>query len=146
MQVKGFLLANSALLWKLFLQGFILTVILVCVQIGLEASRVGFMNYMSPLGFFFLMLTTYLIQPILVGVLNIFLINVFYKTKGWQVNWWLNGVMLLFAFSAFNVVIQTSLNNIPFLPAIALIDIVVLSFPFGCLARFSNGGWKKPID
>jgi len=145
MQVKGFILANSALLWKLFLQGFILTVILVCAQIGLDASKVGFMNYMSPLGVFFLMMTTYLIQPILIGVLNILLINIFYKTKGWQVNWWLNGVMLLFAFAALNVVIQTSLQ-IPFLPANAIIDIVVFSFPFGCLARFSNGGWKKPID
>ena len=26
----------------------------------------------------------------------------------------------------------------------AIIDIVVLSFYFGCIARFSNGGWKNP--
>jgi hypothetical protein len=36
--------------------------------------------------------------------------------------------------------------NLPFLPQTAVIDLVALSIPFGFLARFSNGGWKKPID
>jgi hypothetical protein len=100
---------------------------------------------MPPLGFFFLMTITYGIQPLIIGVLNILIINVLYKTRGWQVGFWLNGIFLLLAFSTINLMLQTSLN-VPFAPYVALIDILVLSFPFGCLARFSNGGWKKPID
>lgn len=81
----------------------------------------------------------------MIGVLNIIIINTLYKTKGWQVGFWLNGIFLLLAFSTINLLLQTTLR-LPFLPYTALIDILVLSFPFGCVARFSNGGWKKPID
>ncbi len=90
------------------------------------------------------MFTTYLIQPIIVGVLNIFMINVLYGTRGWQVGFWLNGIFIVLLFSAINVVLQTALG-LPFAYA-ASIDIVVLALPFGCIARFSNGGWKKPIN
>jgi len=91
------------------------------------------------------MTITYGIQPLIIGVLNILIINVLYKTRGWQVGFWLNGIFLLLAFSTINLVLQTSLG-LPLVPYVALIDILVLSFPFGCLARFSNSGWKKPID
>jgi hypothetical protein len=103
------------------------------------------MSYLPPLGFVFLMVTTYLTQPIMLGVLNIFIINTLHKTKGWQVGFWLNGIFLLLVFSTVNVILQTALQ-LPFLPYTALIDILVLSFPFGLIARFSNGGWKKPLD
>jgi hypothetical protein len=145
MQVKSVISWKSALLPKLFMQGLMLTLILVCVQIVLEDTKASFMNFMSPLGFFFLMMTTYLVQPILIGAINIVIINVLYNTKGWQVNYWINGVMLLFAFEALNVLLQINLD-LPFLPVVALIDIAVFSLPFGLLARYSNGGWKKPID
>lgn len=90
------------------------------------------------------MFTTYLVQPLIIGVLNIFIINTLYGTKGWQVGFWLNGIFLLLTFSTVNLVMQTALN-LPFTYT-AIIDIIVLAFPFGCIARFSNGGWKKPID
>ena len=99
---------------------------------------------MPPIGFALLIITTYLLQPILIGVLNILLINTLYKTKGWQVGFWLNGIFLLLAFATINLVLQTAFS-LPFTYT-ALIDIIALSFPFGCIARFSNGGWKKPID
>ena len=102
------------------------------------------MSYMPPMGFALLMFTTYLVQPIMIGILNIFIINTLYKTKGWQVGFWLNGIFLLLTFSTINLVLQTALN-LQFAYA-AIIDIVLLAFPFGCIARFSNGGWKKPID
>ena len=102
------------------------------------------MSYMPPIGFAFLMFITYLVQPIMIGVLNIFIINTLYKTKGWQVGFWLNGIFLLLTFSTINLVLQTSLS-LPFVYT-AIIDIVLLALPFGCIARFSNGGWKKPID
>jgi hypothetical protein len=138
-------LRNLRLIEKLFLQGLILAVILIIIQLSLDNARSFFMSYMPPLGFFFLMAITYGIQPLMIGVLNIIIINTLYKTKGWQVGFWLNGIFLLLAFSTINLLLQTTLR-LPFLPYTALIDILVLSFPFGCIARFSNGGWKKPID
>jgi len=99
---------------------------------------------MPPLGFAFLMAITYFAQPILIGVINIALINSLHETKGWQVGFWLNGVFLLLAFSTLNLVLQTTFA-LQFLPVIAIIDLL-LALPFGCVARFSNGGWKKPIE
>ena len=137
-------LQSLRLIEKLLLQGLALAIILIAIQLALEGARDSFMTYMPPLGFFFLMFTTYLIQPIIVGVLNIFIINVLFGTKGWQVGFWLNGIFLLLAFSTINVVLQTALGlSFTF---VAVIDVVVLAFPFGCIARFSNGGWKKPIN
>lgn len=132
------------LIEKLLLQGLALAIVLIVIQVALEGARDSFMTYMPPLGFAFLMFTTYLIQPIIVGVLNIFIINVLFGTKGWQVGFWLNGIFLLLAFSTVNVVLQTALG-LSFTFG-AVIDVVVLAFPFGCIARFSNGGWKKPIN
>lgn len=137
-------LQSLRLIEKLLLQGLTLAVILIAIQLALEGARDSFMTYMPPLGFFLLMFTTYLIQPIIVGVLNIFIINVLFGTKGWQVGFWLNGIFLLLAFSTANIVLQTALGlSFTF---VAVIDVVVLAFPFGCIARFSNGGWKKPIN
>jgi hypothetical protein len=146
-KVNGFFarLQNLRLVEKVFLQGLILAIVLIIVQLSLDNARDLFMFYMPPLGFFFLMAITYGIQPLMIGVLNIIIINTLYKTKGWQVGFWLNGIFLLLAFSTINLLLQTTLR-LPFSPYIALIDILVLSIPFGCIARFSNGGWKKPIN
>jgi hypothetical protein len=137
-------LRHLRLVEKLFIQGLILTVLLVVVQYELDLNRLSLTAYMPPIGFAFFIVLMYLVQPILLGVLNIFLINVLYKTRGWQVGFWLNGVFLLLTFSTVNLVLQLTLN-LPF-TAIAAIDLVLLTLPFGCIARFSNGGWKKPID
>jgi hypothetical protein len=138
-------LRNLRLMEKILLQGLILTVVLISVQLSLESARHSFMSYLPPLGFVFLLLTMYLIQPIIIGVLNILMINILYGTKGWQVGFWLNGIFLLLVFSTFNLVLQTGLS-LPFLPHVAFIHVFLLSFPFGLIARFSNGGWNKPID
>ena len=137
-------LRNLRLVEKLLIQGLILAVALVIIQAWVDSARDGFMSYLPPMGFVFLMIITYLIQPIIIGVLNIALINTLHKTKGWQVGFWLNGIFLLLTFSTINVVLQTTLN-LSF-TSTAIIDIVLLAFPFGCIARFSNGGWKKPIN
>jgi hypothetical protein len=137
-------LRHLRLIEKLLIQGLILTVLLVVIQYELDLNRLPLTTYMPPIGFAFLMVLTYLAQPILLGVLNILLINVLFKTKGWQVGFWLNGVFLLLTFTTINLVLQMTMN-LPF-TTIAAIDIVLLSFPFGCIARFSNGGWKKPIN
>jgi hypothetical protein len=135
---------NMRLTEKLLIQGFIIVVILVVFQAWLNSVQVGFMTYMPPLGFAFFLAVTYFAQPLVLGSVNIAVINSLHKTRGWQVNFWLNGILLLLAFTTLNLVLQDTFN-LPFLPSIAIIDLL-LSLPFGCLARFSNGGWNKPID
>jgi hypothetical protein len=75
-------LQNLRLVEKLLIQGLILTVVLIVVQAQLDSARQSFMSYMPPIGFALLLITTYLVQPIFIGVLNIFIINTLFKTKG----------------------------------------------------------------
>ncbi len=130
---------------KLFIQGFIVAVILVIIQVWLNSVQDSFISYLPPLGFAFFMAVKYFVQPLIIGVINIVIINSLHKTRGWQVGFWLNGIFLLLTFSTINLVLQITFA-LPFLPSIAVIDLLLLSFPFGCIARFSNGGWTKPID
>ncbi len=132
------------LIEKLLIQGLILSAILVGTEAWLNSVTVSFMLYLPPIGFAFLMAAKYFIQPIVLGTVNIVIINSLYNTKGWQVGFWLNGIFLLLAFTTLNLILQVTFG-LPFLPTIAVIDLL-LSFPFGCIAKFSNGGWKKPID
>jgi len=135
---------NLRLIEKLLIQGLIVAILLIVIQVWLNDARNSFMAYMPPIGLALLMAVTYFVQPLLIGVLNIIIINRLYKTKGWQVGFWLNGIFLLLAFSTLNLLLQT-VFQLPFLPAVAIIDIL-LALPFGAIARFSNDGWKKPIE
>lgn len=130
---------------RIIIHGLLIVISLLIIQMLLDNAKNSFMMYLPPLGFAFYMMVSYIIQPLVVGVLNIIIIHQLYKFKGWQVGFWLNGIFLLLAFSTVNLMLQTMLR-LPFAPYIALIDIFVLSLPFGIAARFSNGGWKKPID
>lgn len=132
------------LIEKLLIQGLIVVSILIVIQAWLSSAQGSFMNYLPPIGFAILLTLTYFVQPLIVGATNIALINSMHKTRGWQVGIWLNGIFLLLAFTTLNLVLKITFS-LPFLPTIAVIDLL-LSFPFGCLARFSNGGWNKPID
>lgn len=137
-------LQRLPLVVKLFLQGIILTGVLAEVAFYLAGAQNSFLAYMPPIGFALLLVVTYLVQPIAIGALNIFLINLLYGTKGWQVEFWLNGIFLLLAFTTVNLVLQTALGWS--LLVVAVVDVVLLAVPFGAIARFSNGGWKKPIN
>jgi hypothetical protein len=132
------------LIEKLFIQGVTLTIILILFKAWLDSAEQSFMSYMPPLGFAFFMAINYFAQPIAIGILNIALINSLHQTKGWQVGFWLNGFFLLLTFLTINLILQTTFA-LQFLPTIAAIDLL-LALPFGCIARFSNGGWKKPIE
>ena len=129
---------------KLFIQGLTVTIVLIIIQVWLNDAKDGFTAYMPPIGYALLMVVTYFAQPLIIGVLNIVIINGLYKTKGWQVGFWLNGIFLLLTFTTINLLLEI-VFQLPFLPLVAVID-VLLSLPFGCIARFSNGGWNKPID
>jgi hypothetical protein len=135
---------NLRLVEKLFIQGVAITVVLIVVQVLLNDFADSFTVYMPPIGFAMLMAVTYFAQPLLLGVLNILMINTLYKTKGWQVGFWLNGFFLLLTFTTINILLEM-VFQLEFLPYVALIDLL-FSFPLGCIARFSNGGWNKPID
>jgi hypothetical protein len=135
---------NLRLVEKLFIQGVTITILLIVVQVLLNDVTDSFTAYMPPIGFAMLMAVTYFAQPLILGVLNIVIINTLYKTKGWQVGFWLNGLFLLLTFATINILLEM-VFQLEFLPYVALIDLL-LSFPLGCIARFSNGGWNKPID
>jgi len=135
---------NLRLVEKLFIQGVAITVVLIVVQVLLNDFADSFTVYMPPIGFAMLMAVTYFAQPLILGLLNILMINILFNTKGWQVGFWLNGFFLLLTFTTINVLLEMFFQ-LEFLPYVALIDLV-LSFPLGCIARFSNGGWNKPID
>ena len=137
-------LRNLRVVEKLLFQGLAVTIVLIVIKELLIGEKEIFMVYLPPLGFAFYLAIEFFAQPIIVGALNIALINNLYHTKGWQVGFWLNGIFLFLFFSTLNLVLQTSFN-LPFLPTVAIIDLL-LAIPFGAIARFSNGGWKKPID
>jgi len=130
---------------RLLIHGLLIVCVLIILQIALNNAKDAFMMFMPPLGFIFYYIISYVLGPIIIGAVNILIIHQIYKLKGWQVGFWLNGLFLLLAFSTLNLMLQTVLK-LPFAPHIALIDIFLLSLPFGIIARFSNGGWKKPID
>lgn len=115
------------------------------MQILLNNYKEAFMTFLPPLGFIFYYMTTYVISPIALGAINILITHVFYNLKGWQVGIWLNGFFLVLAFTTLNVILQTMLH-LQFTPYIALIDLLLFSLPFGIIAKYSNGGWKKPIN
>jgi hypothetical protein len=124
------------------MHGLILVVALVIIQLLLDGFQNSFLLFMPPLGFAFFLLIQYGIQPLAVGVLNIIILHRYYRWEDWQTGFWLNGLFLLLAFSTINLILQT-ITGLPFFPYITAVDILVLSYPFGYLGKFSNRGCKN---
>jgi hypothetical protein len=137
-------LQSLPLVVKLLLQGVILSTIMAMLQLWFEGQLGGFMLYMPPIGLVIFVVLMFVVEPIALGAVNIVLINVMFDTKGWQVTFWLNGIFLLLIFTMVNIMLRTVFGWPTTL--IMAFDVVLLSPPLGCLARFSNGGWKKPIN
>jgi hypothetical protein len=129
---------------KLLVEGLALSILMVVLQFWFEAQMKGFMMYMPPIGLVTYGVLLFVVEPIALGALNIALINVLFGTRGWQVNFWLNGIFLMLLFTTINVVLET-VSGWSFM-VVAAVDVALLAMPIGCLARFSNGGWKKPIN
>ena len=129
---------------KLLVEGLFLSTIMVILQYWFEGQLGGFMLYMPPIGLVIFVVLMFVVEPIALGAVNIVLINVMFDTKGWQVTFWLNGIFLWLVFTAVNVMLRTVFGW-PYTIVMAF-DVILLSLPLGCLARFSNGGWKKPIN
>jgi len=124
------------------IHGLILVFALVLIQLLLDALQNSFLLYMPPIGFAFFLFIQYGIQAIAVGTLNVVILHRLYKCEDWQTGFWLNGLFLLLTFTTINLILQTT-TGLLFAPYIALIDILILSYPFGYLGKFSNRGRKK---
>jgi hypothetical protein len=119
--------------------GAIIVIALAIIQLILDASQNSFLLFMPPLGFAFFMITQFLIQPIIIGALNIVLLHRLYGCEGWQTGFWLNGIFLLLAFSTLTVIFQT-IFGLAATPYILLAEVLLLPVPFGYLGKFSNRG------
>ena len=126
---------------KILIHGFLILATLVIIQLAIDASQNSLLLYMPPIGFAIFMLVTFVIQPIILGVLNIIVLHRLYDCEGWQLGFWLNGVFLLLVFSTINLLIQT-MTGLPFVYT-ALPEVLLLFYPFGYLGKFSNRGCKK---
>jgi hypothetical protein len=122
---------------KMFIHGFIVVLALAAAQLILDALQAAFLLYVPPLGFAFFLVASYLIQPVLLGVLNLVILHRLYNYEGWQIGFWLNGLFLLLAFSTINITLQT-VAHVPFSILVAIVEVPVLAYPFGYLGKFSN--------
>jgi len=116
-------------------------VALVVIQLLLDVFQNSFLLYMPPIGFALFLLAMYGIQPVIVGVLNIVVLHRLYYCEGWQIGFWLNGFFLLLVFSTINLLIET-IAGVPFSLVLGVLEIFLLSYPFGYLGKFSNRGCK----
>ncbi len=124
---------------QVFIHGLTIIVALVTVQLLLDASQNAFLLYMPPIGFALFLLTMFGIQPIILGVLNIIVLHRLYNCEGWQIGFWLNGFFLLIFFSTINLLIQTT-AGVQFSLVVGIVEVILLSLPFGYLGKFSNRG------
>jgi hypothetical protein len=126
---------------QVLIHGLAIVIPLVVIQLLLDAFQDAFLLYKPPIGFAIFLLTTYGIQPLILGVLNVIVLHRLYDYEGWQLGLWLNGFFLLLIFSTLNLVIQT-MAGVPFSLGIGVLEILLLSYPFGYLGKFSNRGCK----
>ncbi|MBN1358289.1 hypothetical protein JW988_05920 [Candidatus Bathyarchaeota archaeon] len=124
-----------------FIHGLAITIALVVAQLLLDVFQISLLLFMPPIGFAFFLFISYGILPIMMGVLNIVLLHRFYNYDGWEIGFWLNGLFLTLTFSAISILLQT-ITGLPFF-AIAVVEILILPYPFGILGKFSNRGQKK---
>lgn len=121
------------------IHGLTIVIPLVVIQLLLDAFQNSFLLFMPPIGFALFLFTTYGIQPIIMGALNITMLHRLYNCEGWQIGFWLNGFFLLLIFSTINLLIET-IADVHFSLVLGVLEIFLLSYPFGYLGKFSNRG------
>jgi hypothetical protein len=122
---------------KLFIYGAAILSILSATQLILDNSLTAFLLYEPPIGYAIFLITWYLIQPLILGALNIVMRHKLYQSDGWSVGLWLNGFFLMLVFSSITLVLST-VAGIAFTPTVAVAEILLLAIPIGLLAKFSN--------
>ena len=127
---------------QIFIHGLVIIIALVTIQLLLDAFQNTFLLYMPPIGFVLFLVTMFVVQPIILGVLNIIALHRLYNYEGWQIGFWLNGFFLFIFFSTINLLIQIS-TGVPFSLAVGIVEVFLLAYPFGYLGKFSNRGCKS---
>ncbi len=127
---------------QVFIHGLVMIIALVTIQLLLDAFQNVFLLYMPPIGFALFLVTMFAVQPIILGVLNIIVLHRFYNCEGWQIGFWLNGFFILIFFSTINLLLQT-IAGVPFSLGVGVVEVFLLSYPFGYLGKFSNRGCKN---
>ena len=127
---------------QVLIHGLVIIIALVTIQLLLDVFQNAFLIYMPPIGFAIFLITMFIIQPIILGVLNIIVLHRLYNCEGWQIGFWLNGFFLLLSFSTINLLIQTT-TGAPFSLGVGIVEVFLLSYPFGYLGKFSNRGCKS---
>ena len=130
---------------RVLIHGLSIIIPLVIIQLLLDTFQKSFLLYMPPIGFALFLFTSYGIQPFIIGVLNIIELHRLYDCEGWQIGFWLNGFFLLLVFATINLIIQT-MAGAAFSLAIGILEILLLSYPFGYLGKFSNRGSPKNMQ
>jgi hypothetical protein len=124
------------------IDGLVITIALVTIQLLLDACQNAFLLYMPPIGFALFLVVMFGIQPIILGVLNIIVLHRLYNCTGWQIGFWVNGIFLLLFFTTINLLILT-FTGVAFSIILAVAEVFLLAYPFGYLGRFSNRGCEK---
>ena len=127
---------------QVLIHGLVIIIALVTIQLLMDVFQNAFLIYMPPIGFAIFLITMFVIQPIILGVLNIIVLHRLYNCEGWQIGFWLNGFFLLLSFSTINLLIQTTMG-VPFSLGVGIVEVFLLSYPFGYLGKFSNRGCKS---
>src|SRR4030065_317540 len=130
---------------QIFIHCLTILIPLVIIQLMLDAYQNSLLLYMPPIGFALFLLISYGIQPIIVGVLNIIVMHRLYDCEGWQIGFWLNGFFLLLVFSTINLLLLT-MAGLPFSLVVGIVEILLLSYPFGYLGKLQNRGGKDAIS
>ena len=128
-----------------FIHGFLLLIASSIALLALESSLIGFMVYNPPIGLGLFVLVSFVVVPLLLGALNVLVLHWLYGFRGWQTEFWLNGVLILLVFAAVNLVLLT-VANVRFSAWVALAEVLLLSVPFGLLGRVTNGGCEKRLS
>ncbi len=128
---------------KTFIHGLIIVASLAIAQVLLDFYQIPFFLYSPPIGFAFFFMISYIVQPLIIGALNVALLNTLYKLEGWQIEFWINGIFLMLVFTTINLIVQT-LAILQFEPYLIVAEIIILAYPFGLLGRFSNTLPKNP--
>jgi hypothetical protein len=127
---------------QVLIHGLVIIIALITIQLLMDVFQNAFLIYMPPIGFAIFLITMFVIQPIILGVLNIIVIHRLYNCEGWQIGFWLNGFFLLLTFSTINLLIQTTVGA-PFSLGVGIVEVFLLSYPFGYLGKFSNRGYEN---
>jgi hypothetical protein len=127
---------------KVLVHGMIIVLTLVIIQMLLDAYQNSYMLFLPPIGFAIFIVVSYVIQPIVVGIVNVIILSKLYDFESCRIGFWLNGLFLLLTFSTINLLLQT-VWNLPFSALVAVIEVATLSIPFGYLGKFSNTGQKQ---